>query len=493
MDEFFRAFLIDINIRMKGMCMSQIEVESISSVKRKLSITIESDRINKKIEESFQKMQKKAQVKGFRPGKTPRQILEKMYSREVEEDVIDKLMETTYQEAVNTKNLFPVSTPKIDSQPYMRGQNFTYSAEVEIKPEIQLHAYKGIEIKKEQFIETDIDVQELLKNLQERNSSFEPVSGRSTLMKGDTGVIDFFGSIDGKPFDGGSSQNYYLEIGSGKFIPGFEEQLIGMEKDSEKDITVKFPDDYGAENLKGKQAVFHIRLKQIRVKTLPELNDEFAKQTRMAETLEDLKTHIMTEAVKQKKYYIDSRAQHEILAHIISTNPFELPESMIDTQTEFMKQETLYRLQMQGIPQNRAEQMLIGFESRTKKRAEAEVRKSLILETIAKTESITSSSDDFKEKIQEIAEVSHQSLQKVESFYSEHSRKIELDNRIKEEKTLRFLEEQAKISFVPRDQLGEDSWLKLFEEEHYPQHDHDHDIEDELGHHQHDHQHESHG
>ncbi len=270
----------------------QISVESLSTVKKKINFEIPAARVASEVEKVFGEIRKNAAIKGFRKGKAPKDLIKKHYSDKMADDVLKNIVNDTYFKALTDENIYPVSYPVIDSDELKIGESFKYSATVEVFPDVVVKDYDGLVVKKEKFILKDEVVASRLKEMQENMAHLEPAEAGHAAKTADFVIFDFKGSVDGVPFEGGAADDFQLELGSGRFIPGFEEQLTGMKAGDEGDIKVTFPETYGQKELAGKDAIFAVTIKEIKVKELPELTDDFAKDFGEFETLEELKAKI---------------------------------------------------------------------------------------------------------------------------------------------------------------------------------------------------------
>ncbi|HLO27378.1 MAG TPA: trigger factor, partial [Geobacteraceae bacterium] len=327
----------------------QIKVESISAVKKKLNFEIPAERVTTEFDKVYEEIRKKAAIKGFRKGKVPRTLIEKHYGEVMEQDVVKNIVNDTYFKAIVDEKIFPVSYPVIENEELKKGETFRYSALVEVLPEIHVKDYDGLEVRKEQIRIDEEVVSNRLKEMQESLAQLKPVDDTHLAGKGDFVTFDFEGFMDGVPFENGKGADYQLELGSGKFIPGFEEQLVGMKASDEGEIKVTFPADYGKSEFAGKDAIFKILVKDIKVKELPAIDDDFARQFGDFETVEQLQAHLKDMHEKQEKDRIDSDLREGIVKALIEKNPIEVPESLIDQQVDQMLENAKKRLAYQRL------------------------------------------------------------------------------------------------------------------------------------------------
>jgi len=430
----------------------QIRVESLSTVKKKLNFEIPTDRVASEYDKVFEELRKKAAIKGFRKGKVPRSLIEKHYREVMEQDIVKNIVNDTYFKALIDEKIFPVSYPVIENEELKRGEPFRYSAVVEVFPDIQVKDYEGLELKKEKYLFDEEVVASRLREMQESLAQLKPVGEDHQAATGDFVTFDFEGYIDEVPFDGGKGSDYQLELGSGKFIPGFEEQLVGMRSGDEGEIKVTFPGDYGKAELAGKDAIFKIRIKDIKVKELPALDDDFAKEFGEFETLELLKAHLREMLEKQELEKIESEVREAAVSALIEKNPIEVPESLIDQQVvqmlENAKKRLAYQrltLEMMGLDEER-------YKIQFRPVAESQVKGSLLLDALAKHVDIKAGDDDLENKFRQMSGDNEQSLESMKKYYLQNQKaKENLLIQIKEDKAIDFLISQAKVTEAPRE------------------------------------------
>ena len=359
-------------------------------------------------DEAYEKTKGRFSLPGFRKGKVPKHLIEATYGTGVfYEEAINVAFPKYYEEVLDKeKDIFAVAAPEIDVKDISE-KGITLIAVVAVKPDVNLGDYKGITFKKIEYNVKDEDVENELKRLQERNSRMVDVEGRA-VENGDTVNIDYSGSVDGVKFDGGTAEKQDLTIGSGSFIPGFEDQIVGMNIGEERDIKVKFPDDYHAENLKGKDSVFHIVLHVIKKKELPEINDEFIKDSTGAESVDAYKKETRERLEKQNKDRADREIEDEIVKKISENATVEIPDALIENQIDRMVRETEYRLSYQGLKLDdylkyigqSKEQFRAGY----KEQAEKQVKSQLVIQKIIEVEKIEATDAEVDERLKEMAE-----------------------------------------------------------------------------------------
>ncbi|MBR0351250.1 MAG: trigger factor [Clostridia bacterium] len=412
----------------------------------KIEITIEAKKFEDAIKKVYFQSAKYFNIPGFRKGKAPIQIVEKYYGKEIfYEDAFNEVAPEAMEEAVKENNLEVVSKPDIDVKQIEKGKDVIFTAVVQTKPEVELGKYKGIEIKKIEYNVTDKDIENELKHMQEHNSRLITVEDRP-VKKGDTAVIDFEGFVDGKAFDGGKGENYDLEIGSNTFIPGFEDQVIGMKIDEVKDVNVKFPDEYFSKDLAGKDATFKVTLHEIKKKELPKLDDEFAKDVSEFDTLEDLKKDIKEKQEKANADKAKYETEDAVIKAICDDMKVDIPSGMVETETENMLKDIENRLSYQGLKLEQYLKMMNKTEEEVKKEYEAQaidaIKSRLALEAVVKAEKITVEEKEIEEKLKEMAKNYGKTADELKQ---NENVKNYIKSGIEAEKAVDFLVKNAKM------------------------------------------------
>lgn len=394
---------------------------------RKLIIEVSDEAFEKGVEEAYQKNKNKISIQGFRKGKAPRKMIEKMYGPEVfYEDAANAVIPTAYADAATESGLDIVSSPKIDLVQLERGKPFIFSAEVAVKPEVTLGQYKGIEVAKTEAEVTEEDVNAELDKVREQNSRVISVEGRA-VEDGDMTVIDFEGFVDGEAFEGGKGNDYSLTIGSHSFVDTFEEQLIGKNIGEETEVNVTFPDSYHAENLKGKAAMFKVTIKDIKKKELPELDDDFAQDVSDFDTLAEYKEDVKKTLTERKEKEAKAKKESEVIEKVVENAQMDIPEAMIDTQVRQMADEFAQRLQMQGLSVEQYFQFTgltpDRFLADMKPEAERRIKSRLALEAVVKAENIEVSDAEYEEELNKMASMYNMEVEKIKEFMGENEAK----------------------------------------------------------------------
>ena len=413
----------------------------------KLNVTIEAKKFDEAIKKVYFKSAKYFNIPGFRKGKAPMNIVEKYYGKEIfYEDAFNEVVPEELEKAVEENKLEVVSRPDIDVTQIGKGQDLIFTAVFQTKPEAELGKYKGVEIKKIEYKVTDEDVEHELGHMQEHNSRLISVEDRP-VEKGDIANINFEGFVDGVAFEGGKAENHDLEIGSNTFIPGFEDQIIGMKIDEEKDIKVKFPDEYFSKDLAGKDATFKVKVNEIKKKELPTLDDEFAKDVSEFDTLKELKESIKEKQQKQNDERAKYETQDAVIKAVCENVKVDIPSGMIETETENMLKDIETRLSYQGLKLEQYLQMLGKTKEDMQKEYEPQaiesIKSRLMLEAVIKAEKIEATDDEIEAKMKEMAK--NYGRENDEEFMKNENVANYIKEGIKSEKAVEFLVKNAKM------------------------------------------------
>ena len=413
----------------------------------KVEITVEASKFDEAIKKVYFKSAKYFNIPGFRKGKAPMQIVEKYYGKEIfYEDAFNEVAEGALEEVIKENNLEVVSRPDVDIKQIEKGKDLIFTAVMQTKPEAELGKYKGIEIKKIEYNVTDEDINHELGHMQEHNSRLITIEDRP-VESGDIAKIDFEGFVDGNAFEGGKAEGHELEIGSNTFIPGFEDQVIGMKIDEEKDINVKFPEEYFSKELAGKDATFKVKVHEIKKKELPELDDEFAKDVSEFDTLKELKADIKAKQEKQNEEKAKYETQDAVIKAVCENLKVDIPSGMIDMEVENMLKDIEQRLSYQGLKLDQYLQMMGKTEEDMKKEYEPQaidaIKSRLALEAVVKAEKIEASDKEIEEKMKEMAK--NYGKENDEEFMKNETVRKYIKKGIESEKAVDFLVKNAKI------------------------------------------------
>ena len=413
----------------------------------KFEITVEAAKFEDAMKKVYFKSAKYFNIPGFRKGKAPMQIVEKYYGPEIfYEDAFNEVAQEALEEAVEENKLDVVSRPEVDVKQMEKGKDLIFTVVMQTKPEAEVSKYKGIEIKKVEYNVTDEDIEHELHHMQEHNSRLISVEDRA-VESGDTTTIDFEGSVDGVPFEGGKAENYDLEIGSNTFIPGFEDQIIGMKINKEKDVKVKFPEEYFSKELAGKDAVFKVKLHEIKKKELPELDDEFAKDVSEFDTLKELKADIKAKKEKQNEEKAKYETQDAVIKALCEKTKVEIPSGMVEMEVENMLKDFEQRLAYQGLNLEQYFKMMGKTEEEVKKEYEPQaiegIKSRLALEAVIKAEKIEATDKEVEDKMKEMAK--NYGKENDEEFLKNENVKNYIKQGLESEKAIDFLVKNAKI------------------------------------------------
>ena len=415
----------------------------------KLEFTVEAKIFDEGMKKVFNKNAKYFNIPGFRKGKAPMNMVEKYYGSQIfEEDTFNEIVPSIYDEAIKENKLEVVSRPEIDIIQIGKGKDLIFTAIVSTKPEVKLGKYKGISLEKTEYKVEEKDVEEELNKMAERNSRIVSVTDRAT-KKGDIAVIDFVGSVDGVEFEGGKAENHELELGSNTFIPGFEDQVIGMKIDEVKDVNVKFPEEYFSKDLAGKDAIFKVTLHEIKVKELPKIDDEFAKDVSEFDTIKELKEDIKSKKEKQNEENSKAELEEKAIRAVAEISEVEIPNGMVEVELDNMAQDMDRRLSYQGFNLEQYLKMLgktmADFRKESEEPAKESIKLRLVLEAVCKDAKVEAPAKEVDEKIAELAQAygrKEEELKKNEEFVRN------IEESVKSEKAIALILENAKIKTV---------------------------------------------
>lgn len=408
-----------------------------------LEVEVNAERVTEALDQAFKKVQKRANVPGFRKGKVPRQIFEAKYGVEsLYQDAIDILLPEVYTQAVKDANIQPVDQPEVDVEQFGKGQTFKFKAKVTVKPEAKLGEYKGLNIEKASVEVTEEDLNAELERIQQRQAELVIVD-EDTAKNGDTVVIDFEGFVDGEAFEGGKGERYNLELGSNSFIPGFEDQLVGLGTGDFKDVEVTFPEHYHAENLAGKPATFKVKVHEIKRKQLPVLDDEFAKDVSEFDTLEEYKADLTKQIQARKEREAEQAREAAVVEQVSANAEVEIPRSMIESEIQHMVKDLDNRLRMQGMDIDMfltlSGQTIADLREQMQKEADQRVKNNIVLEQVAKEEALTVSDDELNEELEKMAAAYQRSAEEIRTILEKNGNMENLREEALIRKTIKFL------------------------------------------------------
>jgi trigger factor len=412
-----------------------------------LTVEVEAEEFNSALDKAFKKVVKTVQVPGFRKGKMPRPIFEKRFGVEsLYQDALDIILPEAYSKAIDETGIEPVDRPEVDVEQIEKGKNLIFTAKVTVKPEVKLGDYKGLEVEAVDTEVTDEDVENELKSMQERHAELV-VKEDGEIVEGDTAVIDFEGFLNGEAFEGGKGENHTLEIGSGQFIPGFEEQLVGKKSGEETEITVTFPEEYHSEELAGKEAQFKVKIHDIKTKELPELDDEFAKDADdEVESLDALKEKIKNRLQEQKTQDAENNKRQTLVEKASENAEVVIPDAMVETELDRMLQEFEQNLQMQGMTlemyQQFSGQDKDALKEQMREDAKKRVQTNLTLEAISETENLEATEEDVEAELAKMAEMYQMEVEQIKQALGGNADALKGDLKVR--KAIDFLVENSK-------------------------------------------------
>ena len=423
-----------------------VQVENLEKSMAKLTIEVSAEEFNEAINKAYQKSKAKISLPGFRKGKAPRAMIEKMYGASIfYEDAANIIIPDAYETAAKESELEIVAQPEIDVVQIEKGKPFIFTATVAVKPEVTLGEYKGIEIEKKEVEVTDEELNAEIDRVRESNSRMITIDDRAA-QDGDTVIIDFDGYVDGEQFDGGYAEDYSLVLGSGTFIEGFEAQLIGKNIGDDVEVNVTFPEQYQAEELQGKPAVFKVKLKEIKMKELPELDDDFAQDVSDCDTLEEYKEETKKKLLASKEESAKREKEEAVIDKIIEGATMDVPKQMVEAQTRQMTQEFAQRLQSQGLSLEQymqftgmnPQKMMEELEPQALKR----IQSRLVLEAVVAAENIAASDEDVEKELENMAGMYQMEIDKLKELVGEEEKK-QIASDIAVQKAADFVVEAA--------------------------------------------------
>lgn len=426
----------------------EAKMEKIEANVVKFDVKVEAEKFDAALKKAYNKNKMHFNVQGFRKGKVPMAMVKKFYGVEVlYDDAVNYLIQETYPQIIDENNIKPVDYPKINIVEIGKEKGLNYTAEVTVYPEVELGQYKGLEVEKKEYEVKDEEIEERLKSMQEKNARIETKED-GTVEKGDIAVIDFKGFVDGVEFEGGEGKDYSLEIGSGSFIDNFEDQLVGAKVSEERDVNVTFPENYGKEDLNGKKALFKVTVNEIKVKELPELNDEFAKDVSEFDTLDELKKDIKEKMVEANNNKAKAELEEAVISAAIESTKMDVPAVMVENEIDAMVKDLENRLKYQGLT---LEQYMEYTGNTTDKmrdymreNADRKVKADIVLDAISKAENVEATDEEVKQKAEEIAKMySAKADDKMVDMLVKAQRPM-LENDIKIRKTIDLLVENCK-------------------------------------------------
>jgi len=431
-----------------------VKIEDISAVKKKLSFDIPWADVKSELDAVYRKVGKTAKIKGFRPGKIPREILERNYREDAEGETISNIVNRYYWETLQEKNIPAVTQPEIQQHGIKAEKDFSFSATVEVEPAVEPKDYLGLELEKEEPVVTDEDLEVRMLEIRQMFTTMEEVEEDRGIRMGDFVTLDFTGNVAGEQLNELKSENYMLEIGSKTFVPGFEEQLTGLKQGDEKTVAVKFPDNYNAAHLAGKDVEFTVNIKGIRVKKLPEIDDQFIKNFERYESLEALKADVLKNLEEEKQRKIELAFEKQISDKLLEKNIFDVPDSFVERQIYYMMSDTQRRMVSGGMEPKKAAEFSMKLHDHFRDEAAKIVKTVLLLKGIAVKEALTAGEDEVEKQIREIAAQRAQDHETLRKSLEKDDMIDNIRSEILNRKTYAFLEARAKVTTVITEKKG---------------------------------------
>jgi len=422
----------------------KIDVDELSPVQRKIRVELPPETVTHEFSRAYQNLGRRVRIKGFRAGKAPRTVLQGIYGDEIKGQVRSQLVEDSLGEVIKERGLQIVSRPEIESNELEEGRGFPFSAVFEVKPEIEVKDYVGVEVEKIRLAVTDSQVEAALERLRESYARLEPVADREVVQQGDFVTLDFEGSIAGKPFAGGKGENYLLEVGGGQTLPQFEDAIAGLKVEEQQTISVTYPENYSNRELAGKAVDFSVTVHDIKGKVLPTLDDEFAKDHGQCASLQELKATIRTRLENELKQIQGEELKEQIISRLIERHSFTPPPAMVERQTRYLME----RYQNRGASQSEPSPSLEETRKTLEGRALRQVQATLMVEKIAGLENIEVSDKEVQERVDNLARAAGEKGKAMREFYSRPDARDELRAQLVFDRTLGFLLERAKIEEV---------------------------------------------
>jgi trigger factor len=426
----------------------KVDLDILSQFQRKISVEVSAEAVSEEFSRVYGSLGQKARIKGFRPGKAPRSVVEGIYGDEVRSQVLSRLVEQSLREVVREKGLQVVSRPEVEAGALVEGGPFTFSAVVEVKPEIEVRDYRGLEVERIKRSVEEAQVEAALGHLQDAHAHLEPVESRDIVERGDFVLLDFDGAIDGKSFSGSKGENFLLQVNGGNVLPQFEEAMVGLKKDMEHTIRVTYPGDQVEREIAGKEVVFRVFVREIKRKVLPLLDDEFAKDASECASLEELKKKVKAQLESQMREIQTGELKEQILTRLIENHPFEVPRSMVDQQIRYLLERQQWRSGSRGSISSEKDSSIEQIRKELEPQAQHQIKARLLIEKISTLEKIDVSGEDIRRKIEELVRLAKDKGAALREFYRRDDAREDLRSQMVFERALDFLLEQAKMKEV---------------------------------------------
>ena len=428
----------------------EIKIEEISMIKKKMSFDIPWNEVKEELDAVYRDIGKKAKIKGFRPGKVPRNVLESNFKDHAEEETITNIINKYYWQALDDKGIMALSKPDITQEGFKDNTNFTFTASFETEPDFEPKGYSGIEVEKENIQITESDLDNRLNEIRQMFATMDEIKDDRAAVMGDYVTIDFSGTLDGLSHEDLKADNYFLELGSKRFIPGFEEQIPGMKNGETLDIKVKFPEDYHEKKFASKDVIFTVTIKDIKEKKLPEINENFIKNFDKYNSLDELKNDARKALEQDCERITETNLQNKIMEIILKENDFEVPPSLVEKQIFYMMADTQKRMASAGMDEDSSMELSFKMHDKFKEEAEKIVKSFLLLKKIAQKEAIQVEEADLDHHIMELAEKHGRDYEEIKTAFEKDERKDSLRTELMQKKTFDFIEQKANIKIIEK-------------------------------------------
>jgi trigger factor len=436
--------------------LAKSTLESVSTLERKLNIEVPAKEVQDAFDRAFGGIQRNVQVKGFRKGKAPLATIKSLYADRVKQDVIQDIVQSKYANALKEHSLDPIGYPAIEFDPMEDGKDFAFTAEFEVRPEVALKQIEGLAVKREKFEMNDALVDATVEDIRKGRAETVPVLEDRPAATGDIAVINFAGMVDGKPLDNGAADGHQLELGSNQFIPGFEEGVLGMKPGQEKTVSIKFPDDYHVPELKGKPVEFKTKLVELKKRSLPEVNDEFAKSVGPYADLKALRDAIRLDFEQREGKRVADDLKNRLMKVLVDRNPVHVPKTLLNEQKKALVEDMEKRMEQQGLGQEQYNEYKEKWDKDFEQTASYMIQSSFLIDKIAADHNLKATSSDLDRKMQEFSVQSGIELARVHEFYGEQEKRSRLSYQVTEEKVLDFLVGKSKITDVSKEEIAKD-------------------------------------
>lgn len=432
-------------------------VEKVSSLSRKVKVEVPAATVQAAFQKVFQGLQKEANIKGFRKGKAPMATIRNLYGDRVKQDVVQDLIQQHYVKAVTEHKLDPISSPEFEFEDPSEAKDFSFSASFEVRPEIKLKKYQGLDVEKEKFTADETKVDKVLTDIRNSRAKWEDVLETRPAQVGDMAVVDFEGFVDGKPLENGAGTNHNLELGAKQFIDGFEEGVVGMKVDESRTLNLKFPDPYHSQDLAGKPVEFKVTLKALKKKALPEFTPEFLAELGGPADLDGLKKSIRDDLEANDRKQIEEAFKNRLLKNLVQENPVEVPASLMREQKASLVADFKKRMADQGMGEKDFEGYVQKWDKDFETTAAEMIQSSFLIDAIAKEHDLFAKEEDIDAKLKEYAQQSNIDEARIREFYGRAEQRSRLSYMITEEKVINFLTTSAKIKEIEKKNLETDN------------------------------------